>query len=241
MVTSREHWEEVYRHWPLSLVAPDDPVGVAALDHFGDVEGRRLLDLGAGRGEFSVFFASHGARVVALDRSEVAAEALRQACRDSGIDNVEPVAAEAFDIARLGPFDLVFGKFILHHIEPFAEFAPVLRAALAPDGRAYFHENSAMSGLLIWFRDHVVGRFGVPKYGDDDEFPLEPSEVAELRRHFAVEVDIRETYLARLASTYLTKGRLDRPAASVDGLLHRVPALRRRSYYQDLRLRPHPS
>jgi 2-polyprenyl-3-methyl-5-hydroxy-6-metoxy-1,4-benzoquinol methylase len=238
MDSSREHWENVYRHWPLSMVEDDDPVAQAALAHFGDVRGQRLLDLGAGRGEFTLFFAQRGAQVVALDQSQVAIDELRVACREAGIDNVEAIVADAFEIAEHGPFDLVFGKFILHHIEPFDRFAAALRASIAPEGRAFFYENNSMSRLLVWFREHVVGRFGVPKLGDDDEFPLQPSEVDELRRLFSVEVQIRETYLARLASTYLARGHLDRVAGKIDGLLHRISSIRRFSYYQDLLLGP---
>jgi len=55
-------------------------------------------------------------------------------------------------------------------------------------GRAFFYENSAMSSLLVWFRQHVVGRWWVPKCGDEEEFPLTPGEVDMLRRAFAVRV-----------------------------------------------------
>ena len=84
------------------------------------------------------------------------------------------------DIGELGPQDFVYGSMILHHLEPFEEFARTLRAAIRPGGKGYFYENNAASRTMVWFRRHVVGKMWVPKHGDDDEFPLEPHEVDEL-------------------------------------------------------------
>lgn len=92
-------------------------------------------------------------------------------------------------IGEFGAFDFVYGAMILHHIEPFPEFARPLRSAVAPDGRAFFYENSAMNRVLVWFRTHVGGKLWVPKRGDDEEFPLTPGEVDTLREHFKVRVE----------------------------------------------------
>ena len=58
----------------------DDPVGVAALAHFGSVAGARVLDLGCGNGEYSLFFAAHGATVTGIDQSPVAVSSLAELC-----------------------------------------------------------------------------------------------------------------------------------------------------------------
>lgn len=207
-----------------------------ALDHFGDVTGKTVIDLGCGRGEASLFFAAHGATVLAIDTSEVALDHLERLCREGQVDAVQGHLLSALDIDRLGPQDLVYGSMILHHLEPFDEFVRTLRGALRPDGRAFFYENNAASRTMVWCRRHLVGKFGVPKYGDDDEFPLTPDEVDELRRHFTVQQNFPEFLYFELASTYLTHGKLQRPARRVDEALHRFEPLRRYSYRQDLRL-----
>ena len=173
--------------------------------------------------------------VTAIDYSDVAIDQLQTVCRNGGIDNVHPVVADAFDIERLGPFDLVFGKWILHHLEPFSDFARTLRNAVVDDARGFFYENNGLSGVLLWARAHLAGKYGIPKFGDDEEFPLTPDEIEELRAYFDVEVDVAETYLAQLGSQYLLRSHLMGLAAKTDGVVHeRLPRLRRYSYRQNL-------
>ena len=138
------------------------------------------------------------ARITALERrvraaeDEVAIRNLTQFCETEGIDSIEGRVMSAMDIDQLGPQDLVYGSLILHHLEPFDRFARTLRAAIRPGGKGYFYENNAASRTMVWFRRHVVGKLWVPKHGDDDEFPLEPHEVDELRKHFTVEQSFPE-------------------------------------------------
>ena len=205
-------------------VPADDEVGCAALAHFGAVNGRRLLDLGCGTGEYTRFFAASGAHVLAIDQSPVAIETLHRQCADAGIENVERVVADAMDLERLGPFDFVFGSMILHHIEPFDRFVDVLADAMHPGGRAFFYENSAMSSFLVWCREHLVGRFGIPKNSDDDEFPLQPREIEELRTRFDVTVEHPHVVLTSLASGYLFRDHLGKQLDWVDQQLGRVGA-----------------
>jgi SAM-dependent methyltransferase len=227
-----EHWDTVYEGREPGVLAEDDAVGLAALAHFGPIEGARLLDLGCGTGEYSRFFAARGAMVVAVDRSEVAVTTLRDRCAADGVTTIEPVAAEAFELASLGQFDFVFGSMILHHIEPFGDFVDVLAEVLGGGGRGFFYENSAVSRLLVWCREHLVGRFGIPKNSDDDEFPLEPREVDLLRRRFAVTVEYPNLLLTRIASGYLFHGHGNRQLGWIDDQLYKVPRLRRLSYHQ---------
>jgi len=220
---------------PASTAGPAAPYE-RALGFFGDVSGRTVVDLGCGDGEASRYFAARGARVHAVDTSDVAIDQLTRWCREHDVDAIEPHLLSALEIDRLAPQDLVYGSMILHHLEPFDEFVGALRRTLAPDGRAFFSENNGASRTMLWFREHVVGRFGVPKYGDDDEFPLTPDEVDALRRRFTVEQSFPEFLYVELASTYLLRGRLQAPARRVDQLLHRCEPLRRYGYRQELRL-----
>jgi SAM-dependent methyltransferase len=236
--TSEQFWNATYRDRIVSPPSESDPCATAALSHFGDVRGKRLLDIGCGTGEYSMFFARRGANVTAVDRSGVAIERLRDVCTRERIENVSPVAADAFAIAELGAFDLVFGKWILHHLEPFGEFARVLRRTMVNDGLGFFFENNGMSNALLWARNHLVGRFGIPKVGDDDEFPLTPGEVDMLRPYFDVDVVVVETYFVRLGARYLLRGGLMGAATRVDETVHRrVPSFRKYSYRQNLLLR----
>jgi SAM-dependent methyltransferase len=229
---SREHWDDVYAQRSATIPPVDDAVGAAALAHFGDLRGKRMLDMGCGSGEYSLYFAQRGAQVTAIDLSEVGIDALAEECRRLGLTTAKPLVADAFGIAELGPFDVVFGAMILHHLEPFTDFVDVLAAATTADARCFFYENSAMSRTLMWCREHLTGRYGIPKYGDDDEFPLQPQEIDLLRRSFDVELYYPELFLTRMASSYLLKGHGDTTLRWVDSKLYRFPRMRRLSYKQ---------
>jgi SAM-dependent methyltransferase len=210
------------------------PVLQRALRHFGNVQGRTLIDLGCGRGASSLYFASLGADVISVDLSAVAVRNLEQYCEAHQVRNVKPVRLSALELESLGTAHFVFGSMILHHIEPFARLADALRAVLPADGKAFFWENNARSSLMIWFRQHVVGKLWIPKHGDPDEFPLTPGEVAELRRRFIVEIEYPELVLFRMISRYLLRGHCMAPFEALDRYCYRFDALREYSYQQYL-------
>jgi SAM-dependent methyltransferase len=236
MLNTETFWDKIYAENKTFIPNEDDPILSKALSHFGDVKGAKLLDLGCGDGSTSLFFAKQGANVVAIDISEVAINSLSQFCTANQINNITPVKCSAFDILALGPFDFIFGNMILHHLEPFEDFSALLRKSITPGGKAFFHENNAFSDLLIWFRNNLVGKYGIPKYGDDDEFPLMPKEVEHLRNNFSVNVEYPELVFFRLASFYLLKGRLASLLTNVDNYLFQFPNFRKYSYRQYLLL-----
>jgi SAM-dependent methyltransferase len=233
VASSEEFWNRVFREAQSRPSDPHDSVLGAALEHFdGNVARCRLLDLGTGLGEASLFFAARGASVVSVDTSDVAVSNLSAYCVANEIANVTPMQMNAAEIANIGTFDFIFGSMILHHIEPFEEFAAILRDALRPEGKAFFYENSAMSSLLIWLREHVVGRLGISKYGDEEEFPLTLGEVQTLSKYFDTEVVYPELLFFRLIPTYIFRGRGERPFRLLDDLFYRVPRFRQYSYRQ---------
>lgn len=242
MQSSVEFWNGVFAHGDTShysrVEMPDmrDAVLTRALAHFGDVRGKTVIDLGCGRGATSLFFGHHGAHVIAVDTSEQAIANLAAYCDARRVVNLEPRVLSALDLDRLGEADFVFGSMILHHLEPFAVFAARLRQVLRPGGKAFFWENNARSRLMVWCREHVIGRWWIPKYGDADEFPLTPAEVDELRKHFGVEVEYPELVLFRMIPRYLFRGRGMAPFDYLDRVGYRWPTIRRYSYRQYLLL-----
>jgi SAM-dependent methyltransferase len=240
--SAAQFWDHVFepgdRDAGSRIDMPDsrDPVLRRACEHFGQLSGRTVIDVGCGRGAASLFFASKGANVISVDLSSVAVRNLTEYCSRREITNIRPVQLSALELSTLGTADFVFGSMILHHLEPFERFVEALHAVLPAGGRAFFWENSARSSLLIWFRRNVVGKLWVPKYGDPDEFPLMPCEVDLLRRHFPVRVEIAELVLFRLISLYLLRNRLRAPFAWADRVGYRFAWLRKYSYKQYLLL-----
>lgn len=235
-----EFWDGVFARGRADAYSrvemPDlhDAVLNRALRHFGDVRGKTLIDIGCGRGGSSLFFAQHGARVISIDTSTEAIRNLGEYCSANAIDAITPVVLSGVDVGEVRDADFVFGSMVLHHLEPFAQFAANLRTSLRPGGKAFFWENNARSSLMIWFRRHVVGKLWIPKHGDPEEFPLTPSEVDELRRHFRVSVEYPELLLFRMAALYLLRGHAMGPFAWLDETLYRFAAIRQYSYRQYL-------
>jgi len=229
-------WDRVYSSTEHGRVADMRVVGTA-LERFGDIGGKTLLEIGCGPGAASLFFAARGANVIAVDVSAKAIDDLKEHCARSGIANVHAVCADAFGIETLPEVDFVYGSLVLHHIEPFPRFASVLRQRMKPGAIGFFYENSATSQVLIWFRQHLVGRLWIPKYGDAEEFPLTAGEIDELRRHFQVEVEYPEMMFFRLASQYLFRDHLSAFCGAIDDFFYRRRWLLRYSYRQFLTLR----
>ena len=144
--------------------------------HLDAARGRRVLDLGCGRGERSVDLLGRGARVDGIDISPVYVAQAEAAAQEAGHDPSQ-FAFVAGDAHHLPyddeTFDLVVGDGILHHLDLDAALREVHRV-LAPGGRALFREPLLDNPLLKLFRAVT------PKARTDDELPLSGRDLAEI-------------------------------------------------------------
>lgn len=129
-----------------------------------------------------------------------------------------------------GAYDLVLGRFILHHLELEPAAAEIVRL-LAPQGRAVFLENSARNPVLMLARRHLAGRLGIPRLGTEDEMPLRPSDVGVLSHAFgSVELSYPVFEFLRLFDRQVLRfrwPRLSRAIAAADTEIARlVPLVR---------------
>jgi len=204
----------------------------------GDVQGKEVLDLGCGNGKISVYLARAGATVTAIDLSPISVQNTKLLAEYNQVGaRVSTVVLDSLDVRTLHKhFDLVIGKDILHHIEPFDAFVDALYDVLKPGGRGLFIENSARNPILMFFRRHLVGRFGIPKYGDDAEYPLEPREIALLRRKFPRTTQYYPEFkFFIMMAIYLFHGNktVSRIAQSLDEAIYRyLPFFNKYSYRQ---------
>ncbi|MGI8801369.1 MAG: class I SAM-dependent methyltransferase [Solirubrobacteraceae bacterium] len=214
-----------------------DGLDAALLQLAGDLRDRRILDAGCGQGDLTVALLERGARVTALDLSPGMVDVVR--CRVNRLGEGPHVfTAVAAPLERSGLpdgyFDLVLGKFVLHHVD--VETAcRELRRLLRPGGRAIFIENAGDNPMLSFARKHVAGRFGVPRLGTEDEHPLLARDVDGLRRVFArVEAHYPVFEFFVLFDRQVLRfrlGWLSRIIRWIDDGIHRhAPRLRRFSY-----------
>jgi ubiquinone/menaquinone biosynthesis C-methylase UbiE len=214
----------------------DDRLDRALLDLADDPRDRTVLDAGCGQGDLTLRLLEQGATVTALDVSPGMIEVVRR--RAASIPEGRALTAVAAPLERSGlpdhSFDLVLGKFILHHVDV-GKAAVELRRLLRPAGRAIFIENSGDNRMLAFARLRLAGRLGIPRLGTEDEHPLTMRDLDDLRRVFS-RVTAHHPVFEFLVLFDRQVLRFRHPRASrvlrgFDDAVHRrAPGLRRFSY-----------
>jgi ubiquinone/menaquinone biosynthesis C-methylase UbiE len=181
---------------------PPDSWERAILEAAGPLAGRRVLDYGCGTGALSLHLSDAGAsHVTGLDVSPASVSFARARAahfRPGAAIEFVTASAERSGLAS-GAFDVMAGRFVLHHLDVPAAVAELDRL-LAPGGRAVFIETSARNPVTILLRAQIVhrGRFGAIRVGTEDERPLGRRDLALLRARFArVRVDYPIFWLFR--------------------------------------------
>lgn len=117
--------------------------------------GRRVLELGAGIGSITRFYAD-GRQVVASDLSSYCVESMRR--RFAGVPNVLVAQSDLRQLEASGDrFDSVLMVNVLEHIEDDADVLRTLPSVLVPDGRIVIYVP-ALNGLYGQW-DQKVGHF----------------------------------------------------------------------------------
>ncbi|HBL17635.1 MAG: hypothetical protein A2X36_14705 [Elusimicrobia bacterium GWA2_69_24] len=161
-----------------------------AFARLSPVAGKRLLDLGCGAGETSVYFALQGAEVTATDISPRMVEVCRRLAARHGTPLEAKVsAAEALPFPDAA-FDLVFCNGVLHHVDLLPALREI-RRVLRPGGKAAFIEPLKHNPVINVYR-RLAADNRTPT-----ECPLGFDDFARMREVFP-ELDHREFWLATL-------------------------------------------
>jgi SAM-dependent methyltransferase len=165
--------------------APLDAWVRAMLGRVGWLRDKRVLELGCGNGDLAIDLALAGADLTVLDISprsvDITCARLKRFA--PGV-KVEALVAPAEATGLSGNnFEVILGNRVLHHLDVEQAAAEIARL-LTPSGRALFVENSGLNPALGFARRHLTGRFGIPRFGTEDEHPLVEVDFEHLRRHF---------------------------------------------------------
>lgn len=199
--------------------------------------GRTLLELGCGDGELTLQLAATGADITALDVSPGMVEVARRR-----VNEFVPGARVRFIAAPAeatglpdGAFDLIVGKWILHHADV-VEVSNEIHRLLRPDGLAIFIENSGGNPILHFARQHLAGRFGIPRFGTEDEHPLVAADLQLMADIIGyARLDYPDFVFFQLFDRQVLRFRFTRVSrllALLDGWAYRqVPQLRKFSFH----------
>ena len=158
-----------------ACTAPENRI---VLGRLGDLRGRKILELGCGAGEASVYFAKQGAEVTATDLSAGMLEVVQKVAAKHGVKvSIKQAVSSRLDFPD-NSFDIVYAANLLHHVEIEPTLAEAARV-LKPGGRFASWDPLAHNPLI------KVYRLMATEVRTADEHPLRMSDLALFRKHFA--------------------------------------------------------
>lgn len=148
-------WEESYRATPPWDIGRPQP-------RFAELElAGRVIDVGCGTGEHTLFAAEQGADALGIDISAAAIAKAREKARERGVDASFEVL-DAFDLPTLGKtFDVALDMGVYHvfdELDVRERYAATVREILEPG--AVLH--------LMCFSEHTPGDWGPQRIREDE-------------------------------------------------------------------------
>lgn len=212
------------------------------LQQLGPLAGKKLLDLGVGLGESSVYFAKQGALVTAVDLSPEMVDLTLRLGQRYGV-TIKGVVSGGEDLpVESDTYDFVYSANTLHHVSDRKRFFEQIHRVLKPGGRFFTIDPLVYNPII-----HVYRRMAT-EVRTVDESPVSFGTLRLARRYF-VNLQHREFWIASLAlflKYYLIDGihpNADRywkriyeetadslwwwyPLRSLDKVLSRIPLIR---------------
>lgn len=147
------------------------------LDSLGDLRGRRILEVGAGLGEASVYFALQGATVVASDLSPAMVRFQQRLAAHHGV-TITSHAGPAETLELPGGFDVIYAANLLHHLTDKETFLRIVHRLLKPEGIFVSWDPLCYNPIINVYRRLAS------KVRTEDEAPLSRADFKLLRRTF---------------------------------------------------------
>lgn len=207
----------------------------------GPLAGKRILDVGAGLGESSVYFALQGAQVTCTDISPGMVDFARRLAHHHGVEIEGLVMAGERFLTRENDYDYVYIANTIHHVVDRLSLFAQIHRALRPGGQFFSWDPVAYNPVINVYRHMAT------EVRTEDETPLRAADV-RLARQFFPDTRHREFWIAAL-SLFLKYYLFDRvgpnddrywkrifretpqslrwwrPLLALDGLLTRLPAI----------------
>jgi 2-polyprenyl-3-methyl-5-hydroxy-6-metoxy-1,4-benzoquinol methylase len=157
----------------------------------GNLAGKRLLDIGAGLGESSVYFALRGAQVTMTDISPGMVQTGLELARKYGVE-IEAVVSGVENL-RVPPetYDFVYIANTIHHVRDREALYQQIHRALKPGGRFFSYDPVAYNPAINVYRRMAT------EVRTEDESPLRTADLKLARKYFP-NVRHREFWISTL-------------------------------------------
>jgi SAM-dependent methyltransferase len=157
----------------------------------GNLAGRKILDVGCGRGETSVYFALKGAQVTALDISAGMLELTSALAKHHGTQvHLHQADAHCLGLDPEERFDVIHAANVLHHVD-IPRALPEMIAHLAPAGTFISWDPLAYNPAINVYRKMATA------VRTEDEHPLRRADVRYVASQFG-RVEMRWFWLSTL-------------------------------------------
>ena len=157
----------------------------------GSLSGKNLLDIGAGLGESSVYFALHGARVTVVDISPQMVETALNLGRRHGVGLQGIVSsAENLNLPR-AKYDILYVANTIHHVQDRGLLFEQMSRALKPCGMFFSYDPLAYNPVINLYRRMATG------VRTPDESPLTIDDIKLAGKYFQ-HVQHREFWITTL-------------------------------------------
>jgi SAM-dependent methyltransferase len=144
----------------------------------GNIKGKRLLDVGCGLGEASVYFAMLGADVTSSDLSQGMLDATTRLANINGVSVKQHIAsAEDMQLPPNAKFDFIYSGNLLHHVN-IEETIKRIKPHLADDGKFVTWDPLAYNPAINVYRS-IATDVRTP-----DEHPLKWGDIKLFHKHF---------------------------------------------------------
>ena len=161
------------------------------LRKMGNLAGKKVLDIGAGLGESSVYFALQRAQVTTTDISPLMVEKVLQLAAKYGVEMDGIVSTvESLNVPE-NHFDFVYIANTIHHVHDRSQLFAQIRRALKPGGSFFSYDPLAYNPAINIYRRIAT------KVRTQDERPLTQADWRLARCYFE-DVEHREFWIATL-------------------------------------------
>ena len=156
----------------------------------GQLEGRKILDIGCGGGILAEALASRGAQVTGIDLAEMSLKVAKLHLHESSLEiDYQMVSAEEFAATHANSFDLITCLEMLEYVPDPASIVNAAASMLKPGGDLFFstiNRNPKSFALAIIGAEYVLNM--LPKGTHDYSKFIKPSELAKAVRENQMEV-----------------------------------------------------